>query len=114
METLAKELKHKINDICIGYHYFRRAETMKKSMELSKEIERFVCPLLNGNRFGMEETEYKNFQNYVLEVLKDYAEAAAQRDSVYMVDTLDYGLRELINIFTDAEDGEEADANRDF
>lgn len=33
-------------------------------------------------------------------------EALEQRDAVLMIDTLDYGLRELIDIFVDVEDGE--------
>ena len=47
-------------------------------------------------------------------VLEDYVEAAKHQDMVYMMDTLDYGLRELLDIYMDAGAGEEDYGNRDI
>ncbi len=56
----------------------------------------------------MEEKEYAEFGHYVLQVLEDYMEAVKQQDMLYMLDTLDNGLRELLNIYIDTDaDAEE-------
>lgn len=106
METLAKKLLEKITKICVEYHYFKRTDAVEKGIELAEDIQRFTSGFLQGNIYGMDEEEYIGLQNYVLQVLKDYMEAVEQRDMVLMIDTLDYGLRELINIFVDTENGD--------
>lgn len=46
-------------------------------------------------------------------MLEDYVEASVQRDMVLMADVLDYGLRELLNIFggEDAKEGPDGKGN---
>lgn len=107
MEALAKELRRNIDLICIGYHYDRRTDVIEKGKALSKKIEELVSVFLSGNIFGMEEEEYIGLQNYVLQVLRDYTQALEQRDMVLMIDTLDYGVRELFMIFIDEDTVEE-------
>lgn len=99
MEALAKELLFQINDICIRRHYLKQTDTVERGIGLSGQIRQFTSALLEGNVFCLEETEQAGFQNYVLQVLEDYVEASVQRDMVLMADVLDYGLRELLNIF---------------
>lgn len=108
MEELAKELLQQINNICVGYHYFRQTDTVDKGKELIERIQQFTSVLLESNVCDTKE-ERLDFQNYVVQVLKDYTEAIVQRDAVQMVDTLDYGLRGLLDIFAKADDGEEKD-----
>ena len=77
-------------------------------MELTQEIQQFSSVLLE-NKICDTKQEQADFQNYVLQTLKDYAEAVVQRDAVLMVDTLDYGIRGLADIFTEVDDGEGRD-----
>lgn len=109
MDALAKELLQQINDICIGYHYFRQTDAVKRGIELLGKVQQFTSGLLGENIFNVEESEQADFQNYVLQVLSDYSQAAIQRDLVLMIDALDYGMRELVNIFTETDDEERAD-----
>lgn len=109
MEELAKKLAGHINDICAAFHYYKDENVLDKSKELARPISQFCNYFLQGNIFGMEEQEYLDFHQYVLQVLEDYIGALEQRDMVYMLDTLDYGLRELLNIYIETEgvaDGE--------
>ncbi|EOS26267.1 hypothetical protein C806_01002 [Lachnospiraceae bacterium 3-1] len=106
MEELAKELTVKIDNICGKFHYFKGGRVLEESRELAGEIQQFCGYFLQGNIFGMEEEEYEKFQQYVVQVLEDYIEAMRQQDTVYMLDTLDYGLRELLNIYIDTDTGE--------
>lgn len=103
MEELALKIRSDIDNICGGFHYYKDENVLNRSRELAQEIQQFCSFFVQGNIFGMLENEYLNFQKFVLEVLEDYMEAIKQQDMVYMLDTLDYGLRELLNIFIDTE-----------
>ncbi len=103
MEKQAKTISDKIDNICGGYHYFKDQNVLNRGQELASEIQQFCGYFLQGNIFGMEEDEYIGFRQYVIQVLEDYLEAVEQQDMVYMLDTLDYGLRELLNIFIDID-----------
>lgn len=106
MEELALGLRNKIDNICGGFHYYKDENVLKRAEELAGDIQQFCEGFLQGNVFGIEESEYLEFQNYVIQVLKDYMEAVKQQDMVSMLDTLDYGLRELLKIYIDEDAGE--------
>ncbi len=105
MEELAKKICGKIDHICIGYHRYKDESILEKSKDMADEIRDFCSYFLQGNLFGMTTEEYESFRQYILQVLQDYIQALEQQDMVYMLDTLDYGLRELLNIYID-EDAE--------
>lgn len=110
MEQLARELKRGIDIICGMYHYQKDESVLLKAKVLAERMQEFCSSFLQGNIYGMEEEEYQSLYNYVLMVLEDYLEALKQQDMVYMLDTLDYGLRELVDIFIEEnEDAEEAE-----
>ncbi len=99
MEELAKELRDAVDNICGGFHYYKDENVLSKSQKLAEHIQKLCGTLLQGNVFGMEREEYQELAGYVIQVLEDYIEALNQRDMVWMLDTLDYGLRELLNIY---------------
>lgn len=110
MEELALQIRNRIDNICGGFHYYKDENVLNRSQKLAGDIQQFCGFFLQGNIFGMEETEYQQLQQYVIGVLEDYMEAVRQQDMVYMLDTLDYGLRELLNIYIEdgAEEGDDA------
>ena len=103
MEALAKQLNSKIDAICEEYYDYKE-DILNQGQGLADEIRQYCAFFLQGNIFGMEEKEYAEFGHYVLQVLEDYIEAVKQQDMVLMLDVLDYGLRELLDIFKDAAD----------
>lgn len=107
MEGLAKGIRKKIDLICGGYHYYKDESVLKKSQELAEDIRQYCSYFLQGNIFGWPENEYMELQFYVVQVLEDYIDALEQQDLVFMLDTLDYGVRELLNIYIDQEAGEQ-------
>lgn len=102
METLAKEIRKKTDEICVSYHLYKDGDVINQAKKLSVKIQQFCAHFLQGNIFGMEEDAYLDLQSYVVQVLEDYIEAIRQRDTILMLDTLDYGLRELFNIYIDS------------
>lgn len=99
MEELAFDLKKEIDNICGGYHYYKDENVIPRAKQMAGRIAEFCAYFLNGNIFRMEESEYQKLQSYVTQVLEDYMEALQQDDLVFMLDTLDYGLRELLDIY---------------
>lgn len=107
MERLALELRRGIDIICVTYHFKKEETVIEKASVLSEKIGQFCGSFLQGNLYGMQEEEYEELKNYVLEVLKDFVEAMECKDSFYMLDTLDHGLRPLVDIYLD--DAEETE-----
>ena len=108
MRALAAELRENIDGICIEYHYFKNENVIEKAKEIIPTIQKFCTGFLQGNSYGISEEEYQNLQVFVIDVLKDYVAAIEQEDVVWIIDTLDYGLRELIELYID-DDAEESE-----
>lgn len=108
MKALARKLQNKINEICIDYHYSKNENVIEKAKEIIPAIQQYCEGFLQGNLFGISEEEYQNLQVFVIDVLRDYVAAMEQEDIVWVIDTLDYGMRELIELYID-EDTEESE-----
>lgn len=104
MEEKAINLLNKLQETCVKYHYGRIDTVLKDAQGMSGEIQDFCSAFLQGNIFGMEEGDYQLLQAYTLQVLEDYVGALQHQDTVWMLDTLDAGLRELLMLFIDEKD----------
>lgn len=106
MEALVKELTEKINKLCIEYYYLRNQMVIENGKKLLPDIKMVAEYLL---RVLAEEAteEAEGLKEYILDVLNDYMEAIDHKDMVLMIDTLDVGFREVLNLFTTEEDSDE-------
>ncbi len=104
MEEKAIGLLNKIQDTCIKYHYGRIDTILKDAQNMSNDIRDFCSTFLQENVFGMEEEDYQLLQTYTLQVLEDFVGATQHQDTVWMLDTLDAGLRELLMVFIDEKE----------
>lgn len=104
MEELVDNLLYKINLLCMKHHY-KKMNIMEEGREMAGDVEKFSKLLLQWISTNANNKEGQELQGYILEVLNDYMNAVHDHDVVLLVDTLDYGLRELLNIFKE-EDGE--------
>ncbi len=107
MEELAKKMLYDINMLCINFHYFRKTDVFDKIEQTTENIQQFTNTLIRGIQKGEIDDRDAVLQEYVVQILNDYMEAIQYRDSVLMLDTLDYGLRELLNIFAEEKNGED-------
>lgn len=103
MEELALELLEKMGHICAAYYYSRKSDAITEGEKLAQNIREFTISLLEGISMQEQTEENMLLQQYILEVLNDYTEAVSQKDEVLMIDTLDFGLRELLDIFAAEE-----------
>lgn len=107
MKEKALQLRAIVDTACGEYYIFKDEDVLTKAKAAAGQIQDYCSFFLQGNVFGMEEGEYQNLYCYVLQVVEDYVEAVEQEDMVLMLDTLDYGLRELLGIYLDNKDGAE-------
>ena len=103
MEEMSKEIRTIIDTICGGFYIYKDEEVIGKARKAAGKIQEDCKYFLQGNIFGMEEEGYRELYRYVVHVLGDFVEAAEQEDTVLMLDTLDYGLREIIDIYKENE-----------
>ena len=99
MEELARIIIDNINKICIDFYYFRKENIMKVGMDILPNIQKIFEQI---NLFANENPQDKDIvgmQNFALNVIKDLLSAIENEDKVLLVDTLDFGVRELMNIF---------------
>ena len=106
MEGLAKELIKKINRVSVDFYYFRDQTVVEKGKSLLPDIQHFASNVLQMLEGEGDAEEYIQLKNYILQVLNDYMEAIDHRDMVLIIDTLDVGLREVLNLFVEEENGE--------
>ncbi len=99
MEERAKELWAIVDTVCAGYYIFKDEKVIEKAQKAAGQIQEYCIFFLQGNIFGMKEEEYRELCGYVMQVLEDFVEAVEQQDTVLMLDVLDYGLRELIELY---------------
>ena len=104
MEEKAIGLFNKLQETCVKYPYGKIDTVLKDAQGMSGEIQDFCSAFLQGNIFGMAEDDYQFLQTYTLKVLEDYIGALKHQDTVWMLDTLDAGLRELLMLFMDEKD----------
>lgn len=106
MEALVKELTEKINKLCIEYYYLKNQMVIENGKELLPDIKTVAEYLLQVLAEDVTE-ETEGLKEYILDVLNDYMEAIDHKDMVLMIDTLDVGFREVLNLFTTEEGSDE-------
>lgn len=99
MKEKARQLWLIIDTICGGYYIYKDEKVLEKARQSARQIQEYCEYFLQGNHFHMEEDEYGVLYGYVVQVLSDFVEALEQEDIVLMLDTLDYGLRELVDLY---------------
>lgn len=101
MEELAVELLKEITDLCVRYHYFRENSLINDVKKITPRIQEFVSKLLDMIEQQADSQDKDDILEYTNGVINDYVSAIQNADVVLLIDTLDYGLRELLNMFAD-------------
>lgn len=104
MEEKARQLWIVIDTICGGYYIYKDEKVIEKAKQAASQVQEYCEFFLQGNRFNMDEEDYRELCSYVIQVLKDFVEALEHEDTVLMLDTLDYGLRELVELYRNKDE----------
>ena len=98
MEKLATGLLEEINKICIEYYYFNKTDGIKRIQSIQPQIMEYLEVLIQTLQKNADDEDTVNICNYINGVLEDYFEAVKNDDIVLMIDTVDHGLREVLEL----------------
>ena len=101
MKDIITELVKQIDTKCVGFHYYKDENVFEDIKGQTENVQKLCMFYLQGNIFGIDEIEYIQLSEYITQILKDYVDSIKNRDIVLLLDTLDYGVRELIDIYID-------------
>ncbi len=107
MEELAKKTIANINEICLDFYYFRKENVMERGVALLDNVQEVFKQINILATENPNDKEVLNIENYAINVLNDLVEAIERKDQVLLVDTLDYGVRDLMKIFVDEREEDE-------
>ena len=106
MKELAKKIIQDINQICIEFYYFRRDSILKKSGKILSDIQMVFTQINLLVESNPEDADIEEIHKYIIGVMNDLLESIENKDIVLFVDTLDYGVRNIMEVFTDNEESE--------
>lgn len=99
MEEKIKLINNQINELCSDYYITKRYNVLLKAKSMLNDIQDFLIFILSGNYFELSESEYESLKKYTIELMEDIVNAIENNDVVLVIDSFDYGLRELVDIF---------------
>ena len=104
MQKKIQKLYEDIN--FIGYYASKNNDIhyIDKAKELFPQIQKFSDWFLKENIFGIDEDFYQKMKINLVNILKDCMTAIEQNDRVLMLDALEYGISEYLQLFL-PEDG---------
>lgn len=103
MEEKAKALMEKIQVLCVKYYYEKEDIVLKEARNMLTEIQDFCYAILHSDFSEINAEDGQVLRGYTVQLLEDYIGALECQDTVWMLDTLDAGLRELLEIFINTE-----------
>lgn len=103
MEEKIKLLYMNINYIGYCYTQYFGNDYVENAKKLIPQIEEFSSWFLSGNQFGIEEEIYQGLSQNLLVILDDIVQAVKEHDMVLMMDALENGVCEYLNLFVPEE-----------
>lgn len=99
MQEKIQKLYEEIN--FIGYYTSKNNDIhyIDKAKELFPQIQEFSDWFLKENIFEIDEVFYQKMQINLVDILKDCINAIEQNDRVLMLDALEYGISEYLQLF---------------
>lgn len=94
-----EELYKKIYSACVQFAVYHKKNIIENVHELLPLLDDFVNEFFDGNIFGLEEEDYQLLKQLLLDILNDITMGLEQRDRILLEDTVEYGLKEFIELF---------------
>lgn len=99
MEEKIIKLYENINYIGYCCTYEKKNDYLKRIKALVPDIREFANWFMQGNQFGIKDELYIALVKNLLTVLKDCNRAFEEGDRVLLLDALEYGLVEYLEMF---------------
>lgn len=94
-----EELYKKIFYSCVQFAVYKKKDIIENVKQLLPLLNNFANEFLHTNCFGLEEEDYQQLKQLLLDILNDIAQGMEQRDIVLLEDTIEFGLKEFVEMF---------------
>lgn len=104
MKNEVIETLEKIDKICIEFYFFRNEDILDSVMQIIPKIQTWCEQLIDIlEQYPMDEDAVTVY-NFTIETINDIVSAIEYNDQVLLIDTLDFGIREVLNLLIQDED----------
>lgn len=94
-----EELYKKIFYSCVQFAVYQKKDIIENVKQLLPLLNNFANEFLRANGFELEEEDYQQLKQLLLNILNDIAQGMEQRDTVLLEDTIEFGLKEFVEMF---------------
>lgn len=84
---------------CIRFAVYRKKEVISDVEKFMSLLHTFVFSFLTKNLYGLGQEDYEILKCVLLQILQDMVQALENRDTVLLEDTVEYGLKEFLELF---------------
>lgn len=102
-KTQLEQLYVKIFGLCAGFAVYRES-ILQPAQAILPEITCVAEEILHTEDFGLNEEEDRLVRQLLLDILDDLVQSITYQDEVLLEDTLEYGLKEYLEMFITDED----------
>lgn len=99
-----EELYSKVFRICVQFAVYHKKILLEDLNGVLTLLDTFTNDFFNENRFEIEEEDYQLLKQLLLNILNDIVEGMKFQDELLLEDTLEYGLKELLELIISDEE----------
>lgn len=94
-----EELYKKVYRACVEFAVYRKKNIKENVADFLPALGQFANKFLEENHFGFDEEDYQQLRRLLLNILNDITQGLEQRDNVLLEDTVEFGLKEFLELF---------------
>lgn len=94
-----EEVYKKVYCSCVQFAVYQKKNVIENLGKLFPALSEFVDEFLSKNCFHLEYEDYQLSKRLLLDILSDIVQGMEQRDTVLLEDTIEYGLKEFLELF---------------
>lgn len=101
-KTLVEQLYVKVFGLCASFAVYRK-NIMNKIRAIFPEIRCIAEEILHTADLGLNQEEDRFVRQLLIDTLEDLVQAMTYQDEVLLEDTVEYGLKEFLELFISDE-----------
>lgn len=94
-----EELYKKVFYTCTQFAVYQKKDVQKNVEQLLPLLNEYADFFLTENQYGLKEEDYRLLQQLLINILQDIMQGLENRDNVLLEDTIEYGLKEFLELF---------------
>lgn len=97
-KTSLEQLYVKVFRLCVSFAVYQK-NIMNELQEIFPEIRYIAEEILHTEDLGLNQEEDQFVRRLLIDILEDLVQAMTYQDEVLLEDTIEYGLKEFLELF---------------